>query len=122
LILADTSVWIDHFRADDVTLRKLLQQQMILMHPLIVAELALGNLPQRANILRLLEQLPSASSARLSEVRHLIEARSLFGRGIGLMDAHLLASALIEAPTRLWTRDKRLGLLAEELGIAAGLA
>jgi predicted nucleic acid-binding protein len=122
LILADTSVWIDHFRIGDATLQDLLHRQLILMHPFVVAELALGNLPQRSATLKLLEQLPGAPTARLSEVRHLIESRSLFGRGIGLMDAHLLASVLIQPPARLWTRDKRLDLLADHLSISAGLA
>ncbi len=92
------------------------------MHPYVLAELALGSLPKRKTTLAFLEQLPSLRLARIEEVRHLIEARSLSNRGIGLVDAHLIASVLINPPTRLWTRDKRLAETAKALRIRANLA
>ncbi len=122
MILADTSIWVDHFRIGDSELVALLRTQNILMHPFILAELALGSLNQRAKTLTLLQQLPTAKVALLHEVRHLIEKRSLYNRGIGLIDAHLIASAQLHPHTRLWTRDKRLRSTAEDLGIDADLA
>jgi predicted nucleic acid-binding protein len=121
MILADTSIWVDHFRSGDDELRKQLMNQSILMHPFIVAELALGSLPQRTTILAYLEQLPSARVARLDEVRQMVEGRALYSRGIGLIDAHLIASVLITPSTKLWTRDKRLSGVARSLGIHAKL-
>jgi predicted nucleic acid-binding protein len=122
MILADTSVWIDHFRAGDDELRKQLLSRNILMHPWIVAELALGSLPQRARTVAFLEQLPGIAIARLDEVRQMIEARRLYARGIGVIDAHLIASTFLRPSTRLWTRDKRLADIAKALGIHANLA
>ena len=121
MILADTSVWVDHFRSGDDELRKQLINQHIVMHPFIVAELALGSLPQRAKTLSFLEQLPSLTVARLDEVRKLIEVRSLYTRGIGLIDTHLIASVFLNPSTVLWTRDKRLSDIAKTLGIHANL-
>jgi predicted nucleic acid-binding protein len=121
MILADTSVWVDHFRSGDDELRKQLINQHILMHPFIVAELALGSLPQRAKTLSFLEQLPSLTVARLDEVRKLIEVRSLYSRGIGLVDTRLIASVFLNPSTVLWTRDKRLSDIAKALGIHANL-
>jgi hypothetical protein len=89
----------------------------IAMHPFVVAELALGTLRDRKKTLAYLEMLPQVKVAQLSEVRRMIEAHSLYGRGIGLTDVHLLASALITPYTLLWTVDKRLGSLAEALGV-----
>lgn len=120
MILADTSVWIDHLRSGNKELRKLLNQGQIVIHPFIVAELALGSLRERARTLALLDLLPQARVAHLSEVRLMIEARRLYNLGIGLTDAHLIASAFINS-TPLWTRDKRLRKAAEGLGIHAGL-
>jgi predicted nucleic acid-binding protein len=121
MILADTSVWVDHFRSGDDELRKQLINQHIVMHPFIVVELALGSLPQRARTLSFLEQLPSLTVARLDEVRQLIEVRSLYSRGIGLIDTHLIASVFLNPSTVLWTRDKRLSDIAKALGIHANL-
>ncbi len=91
------------------------------MHPFIVAELALGSLKQRAVQLKALDDLPAVPVARLDEVRHVIETRSLYSQGIGLTDAHLIASILIHPPNLLWTMDKRLSKVAEALGIGATL-
>ena len=121
MILADTTVWVDHFRAANDKLRELLENERIVMHPFIVAELALGSLKQRRVQLEALDDMPAVPVAQLREVRQMIETRSLYSRGIGLTDAHLIASCLIHPPTRLWTNNKRLAEIAETLGIAANI-
>jgi predicted nucleic acid-binding protein len=122
LILADTSVWIDHFRSEDKALRQHLNQGQIVIHPLVIAELALGSLKERTKTLALLDLLPQVQVANLSEIRTLIEARRLYNLGIGLVDAHLIASVLINQPTLLWTRDRPLRKVSETLGIHASMA
>lgn len=122
MILADTSVWVDHFRSGNQELQKALSQGQIVIHPFIVAELALGSLKDRAKTLALLDLLPQVRVAQLSELRLMIESRRLFSLGIGLTDAHLIASVFIDSPTLLWTRDKRLRQVAENLGIHASLS
>jgi predicted nucleic acid-binding protein len=122
LILADTSIWIDHLRSGNKEMRKHLDQGRIVIHPFIIAELALGSLQERTKTLALLDLLPQVRMAQLAEVRLTIEARRLYSLGIGLTDAHLIASVFINSPTLLWTRDKRLRKVAEGLGIHASLA
>jgi predicted nucleic acid-binding protein len=121
LILADTSVWIDHFRAGDKDLQKALSQGQIVIHSWIVAELALGSLRGRAKTLATLDLLPQVRVAQLSEVRRMVEALRLYSLGIGLTDAQLIASIFLEPPTLLWTRDKPLRKVAESLGIHSAL-
>jgi predicted nucleic acid-binding protein len=121
MILADTSVWIDHFRAGNADLRKLLTQRQIAMHPFIAAELALGSLRDRVRTLTSLDMLPRVRVAQLDEVRQMIEARSLYSQGIGLIDAHLIASVFLGPGTLIWTKDKRLRGVASALGIHANL-
>ena len=103
-------------------MRKHLNQGQLVIHPFVIAELALGSLQDRTRTLALLDLLPQVRVAQLSEVRLTIEARRLYGLGIDLIDAHLIASVLINPPTLLWTRDQRLRKAAEGLGIHAGLA
>jgi predicted nucleic acid-binding protein len=122
LILADTSIWIDHLRSGNKEMRKHLDQGDIVIHPFIIAELALGSLRERTKTLALLDLLPQVRVAQLGEVRLTIEARRLYSLGIGLTDAHLIASVFINPSTLLWTRDKRLRKAAEDLGIHASLA
>jgi predicted nucleic acid-binding protein len=122
LILADTSVWIDHLRSGDKELSKQLSQGKIVIHPFIIAELALGSVQDRTKTLALLDLLPQLRVAQLDEVRLTIEARHLYNRGVGLIDAHLIASVFINPLTLLWTRDKQLRKVAEGLGIHVGLA
>jgi len=122
LILADTSIWIDHLRSGNAELRNHLEQGHIVIHPFIIAELALGSLRERTKTLALLDLLPQVRMAQMSEVRLMIEARRLYSLGIGLTDAHLIASVFINSSTLLWTRDKRLRKVAEALGIHAGMA
>src|SRR5665213_2028621 len=102
MLLADTSVWIQHFRRGEPTLAVQLSEGIVLMHPFIAGELACGNLKSRAAILSDLEALAPAKLASDTEVRQLIEALRLWGRGLGWVDAHLLASALL-SHCRLWT-------------------
>ena len=117
MILVDTSVWVDHFRSRDRVLVELLSNDRVSMHPFVRGELALGNLRPRAEILRLLADLPQASVADESELLHIVERRKLMGLGIGLIDAHLLASALLDK-NKLFTRDRRLLAVATRLRIA----
>jgi hypothetical protein len=126
LILADTSIWIDHFRSGNRStnkeMRKLLNEGQIVIHPSVIVKLALGALRDRNKTLALLDRLPQVQVAQLSEVRRMIEARRLYSLGIGLTDAQLIASVFINPSTLLWTRDKRLRRAAEGLGIHAGMA
>jgi predicted nucleic acid-binding protein len=117
-ILADTSIWIEYFRSGNKEMRNALNQGQIVIHPWIIAELALGSLTARAKTLALLDLLPQIQSPRISEVRHMIEARRLYNLGIGLTDACLIASVLMSSSTLLWTRDGRLRRVAETLGIS----
>jgi predicted nucleic acid-binding protein len=121
VILADTSVWIDHFRSGDKALQQALSQRQIAIHSWIIAELALGPLRERAKTLTMLDLLPRVRVAQLSEVRLMIEARRLYGLGIGLTDAQLIASIFLNPPTLLWTRDKPLRRVVGALGIHAAL-
>ena len=118
MILVDTSVWVDHMRANDKALTALLDTGMVLAHPFVIGELALGNLCQREIVLNALADLPRASVATDAEVLHFIERHALFGRGIGYIDAHLLAAVQLTAGAELWTNDKRLHGVAAQLGWA----
>lgn len=118
MILADTSVWVDHLRSGDERLGDRLRRGVIVMHPLVIAELALGSLRQRASLLALLDDLPMLREAETLELRIAIETRQWHGRGIGLVDAALLAACLLAPRTLLWTRGRRLHRIADELGIA----
>jgi predicted nucleic acid-binding protein len=119
MILADTSIWIDHFRSPDPELQKELNNGEIAMHTFVVGELTLGPLPKRKTLLAYLDHLPQLQAASQYEVRQMVEAHSLHNRGIGLIDAHLLAAALINPGTQLWTRDASLRKIAKGLGILA---
>lgn len=121
MILVDTSVWFDHLRVADKALTKLLDSAMVLAHPFVIGELSLGNLRQREAVLAALSDLPSASIATDAEVLHFIDQHALFGRGVGYIDAHLLAAIRLTADAALWTNDKRLHNVAVQLGLAAPL-
>jgi predicted nucleic acid-binding protein len=119
MILADTSVWISHFRATDPELTALLNSTSVLIHPFVIGELALGSFAKRTTILAQLKNLPPANTAAEDEVLAFIESQPLHGLGIGYIDAHLLASVMLTPGSKLWTRDKRLGAAAAKLQIAA---
>lgn len=118
MILVDTSVWIEHLRKGVPQLEAVLEKQQVLVHPFILGELACGNLVNRREVLDLLAALPAATVATHDEALLLIERRALTGRGIGLIDVHLLASAVMTEGGRLWSRDRRLSSVAAELKVA----
>jgi predicted nucleic acid-binding protein len=121
MILVDTSVWIDHLRNSEPVLAELLLQNQVLCHSFVRGELALGNLQQRNKILTALDDLPQAPLVFTEEVNIFIENHQLFGLGIGYVDAHLLASTRLLGNARVWTRDKRLLLVATKLKLAANV-
>ena len=119
-ILIDTNIWVDHFRRKNKDVSALLESERVVMHPYIVAELALGGLRDRWMTLASLESLPELPVAELHEVRQLIEAQRLFTVGIGFVDAHLIASLIIvETPTVLWTEDDALARVAQRMDLLA---
>jgi hypothetical protein len=121
MILADTSIWVDQLRGGNPEMTRLLGGGQIVMHPFIVAEIALGSLHNRQKRLGELEALLEVKVAQLNEVRHMIEAHSLYSKGIGLTDAHLIASCLMTPGTQLWTRDGALQKVARALGLLIDL-
>jgi predicted nucleic acid-binding protein len=118
VILIDTSVWIDHLRAGEPALIHLLNTGWVLSHPFVVGELACGNLKNRHAVLSLLQDLPAAPVATEGEVLFFIERHGLMGKGIGYIDAHLLAAISLAGGGRLWTRDKALSAVAGSMGLA----
>ena len=117
MILVDTSVWIDHLHRADDRLVALLTDAEVCVHPMVVGELALGSLRDRRTVMSLLDELPTLSVASHSEVRHFVEAHALFGRGLSLVDVHLLAALRITPGSGLWTRDRRLHAAATDLAV-----
>jgi len=117
VILVDTSVWVEHLRLDLPRLATLLHKGEVLIHPWVIGELACGNLRDRSQVLELLKGLLAATVASDAEVLLLIEQDRLMGRGIGYVDAHLLAAARL-SHCRLWTQDRRLAAVALEQGVA----
>ncbi len=117
MILADTSIWVDYLRRGNPEMEKNLSQGQIVMHPFIVVEISLGSLRNRRKRLDELEALLEVRVAKLGEVRHMIESRALYAQGIGLTDAHLLASCLMTPGTQLWTLDGAMKKAANALGI-----
>jgi predicted nucleic acid-binding protein len=119
VILVDTTNWIDHLHLGDAILAQLLERRLVLVHPFVIGELAVGSLRRRNAVLTELRSLPMAMLAEDEEVQLFIDRYALFGRGLGYIDAHLLASVRLTPDTELWTRDQRLHAIAEELGLAA---
>jgi predicted nucleic acid-binding protein len=118
MILADTSVWIGHFRSGDAELSRLLDGTQIMTHPHVIGELALGGLPARSAAINLLLKAPSAILASDADVLDLIQREKLAGSGVGYVDCHLLASTRLTPGARLWTHDRGLDALARRLGVA----
>jgi predicted nucleic acid-binding protein len=117
MILADTSVWVDHLRKGNRRLQRLLESGLVVCHPFVIGELACGHLRNRAEVLTLLAALPSATVAGHEEALRLVSDRKLFGKGLGWIDVHLLASALLTGCT-LRTRDRALTTAARALKLA----
>ena len=118
MILVDTPVWIDHLHEPNEHLAFKLETKRVFCHPLVVGEIAMGSLKNRAELLSRLDRLKTIPSATLAETRTLIEKQNLFATGIGLVDAMLLASCLLDPRIKLWTRDRRLHAQASRFGIA----
>jgi len=116
VILVHTSVWIDHLRAGSAALARLLELGLVLGHPWVVGELALGHLGPREEVIGLLASLPQATVATPAEVLILIERHELYEVGIGYVDAQLLAATKLTPGASLWTTDLRLVALSSRLG------
>jgi hypothetical protein len=116
-LLVDTSIWVDHLRRHSAALAAELETERVWIHPFVIGELACGNLRKRSELLHLLGALPQGPVADHHEILSFIEDRRIMGRGLGWVDMHLLASATLAA-IPLWTSDKRLSIVARELGLA----
>jgi hypothetical protein len=115
-MLVDTSIWVQHLRHRQLGLVSLLQRAEVQCHPFIVGELACGSINRRSEILQLLRRLPSAPVVENEEVITFVERHRLMGRGVGWVDVHLLASAVLEG-VLLWSADRRLAAIARSLGV-----
>jgi len=116
MVLVDTSVWINHLRNHDRQLEKVLFNGSVVCHPHIIGELACGNIKNREEIMSLLQALPQIALVEFEEYLYFIEQNQLYGKGIGFVDIHLLASAKL-AQIPLWTADKRLQSASAELNL-----
>ena len=116
MVLVDTSVWVSHFRAENKRLQNLLEFEVVFCHPLIIGELACGNIKHRAEVLSLLEKLPAPQKLEHQEVLLFIDKHHLMGKGLGFIDAHLLAAVYISGLS-IWTEDKSLQISARHLGV-----
>jgi len=118
MILVDTSVWVDHLRSGNTVLAGLLEQNRALMHPMVLGELACGRLRNRRQLLQLWQGMEFLQAVNHAEALYFIEQHELMGKGIGYVDVHLLASVSLVAGVKLWTRDKRLAQIANDMGYA----
>ena len=117
-VIADSCIWIDHIHKADPDLTIQLKRRRIVLHPMIIGEVALGSIADREAVIEELEALPQAKPASHAEVMAMIEWLGLFNCGIGYVDAHLLAAVRQLPNGRIWTRDKKLLVQAERLGVA----
>ena len=118
-VLVDTNIWIDHLRKTEPVLVDLLERDQVCVHQSVITELALGNLKNRSVFLKALERLMIVRNVDDQGVRHLVEERRLWGRGLSAVDFSLLASAVVTPGVSLWTRDKRLRQAARDAGVLA---
>jgi predicted nucleic acid-binding protein len=116
MILVDTSVWVDFLRSGQPSVARCLESALVLCHPWIIGELALGQLTPRHEVIRLLRSLPQVTTATDDEVLTLIERRRPYGLGLGWVDVHLLAAVHLTPDAKLWTTDRRLAAAAAQLG------
>ncbi|HEX4080462.1 MAG TPA: type II toxin-antitoxin system VapC family toxin [Rhizomicrobium sp.] len=122
MILVDTSVWVDHLRSGNAVLAGLLESGMVMTHPFVIGEIALGDLHRRQAVRAALSGLPRASTVTDGEVMDFIERHRLWGRGIGYVDCHLLAAVRLSAGATLWAHDKRLHAAAADLDLATDVS
>lgn len=120
-VLVDTNIWIDHLRKTEPVLVDLLERDQVCVHQSVITELALGNLKDRSVFLKAIERLMVLRNVDDQGVRHLVEKRRLWGRGLSAVDAALLASVVVTPGVSLWTRDKRLRQAARDVGVLAEL-
>lgn len=118
-VLVDTNIWIDHLRTTEPVLVDLLERDQVCVHQSVITELALGNLKNRSVFLKALERLMIVRNVEDQGVRHLVEERRLWGRGLSAVDVSLLASTVVTPGVSLWTRDKRLRQAARDVGVLA---
>ena len=118
-VLVDTNIWIDHLRKTEPVLVDLLERDQVCVHQSVITELALGVLKNRSFFLKMLERLMIVRNVDDQGVRHLVEERRLWGRGLSAVDAALLASVVVTSGVSLWTRDKRLRQAARDVGVLA---
>ncbi|MCY3931699.1 MAG: PIN domain-containing protein [Acidobacteria bacterium] len=118
MILVDTSVWIENLRAPNRELQERVEARQVLCHAMVVGELACGHLPERDRFLEQLKGLPALKTLSADDLLALIERHAWMGKGIGYVDANLLGAVLADGNATLWTTDRKLRQLAEELGIA----
>ena len=117
-VLVDTSVWVEFIRAGNTQLSELLQKGQVLMHDMVIGELACGSAPSRKERLQAMDDLPKIAMAEHSEVLRFIDKHRLFGCGAGYVDNHLLAACILQVDCALWSHDRRLRAASERLGIA----
>ena len=117
MVLVDTAVWVDHLHTNDEHLSMLLENEQIVIHPMIIGELAMGNLANRQQTLEDFAKLPEISVATHQEVLFFVEHHRLMGTGISYIDAHLLTASVLHGETQLWTRDRRMMTVADQLEI-----
>jgi predicted nucleic acid-binding protein len=117
MVLVDTSVWISHLRMGNAMLARLLENEEAACHPFVVGELACGNIRNRAEILGLLQSLPTSIEVTHEEVMEFIHNHRLMGKGLGYVDIHLLASAMLSG-IPIWTLDKTLRAASMRLHFA----
>lgn len=116
MVLVDTSVWISHLRHSNSRLQKLLNEGRVVSHPFIIGELACGNLSNRTEIISLMQSLPMLEAVEDEELLIFIEHNKMMGQGLGFVDIHLMAAAVM-ADIPLWTQDKKLKLACSQLGL-----
>jgi hypothetical protein len=119
VILVDTSIWVEMFRRGrfKAELERLIASDQLCTHPFVIAELACGYLPDRQQTLLEFDKLPALPAMGVADVRYMLETRCLFSKGIGFIDAQLIASCITAHGTQIWTIDKHLGRVAESLGL-----
>ncbi len=118
-VLVDTNIWIDHLRKTELVLVDVRERDQVSVHQSVITELVLGNLKNRSFFLKMLERLMIVRNVDDQGVRHLVEERRLWGRGLSAVDVALLASAVVSPGVSLWTRDKRLRQAARDVGVLA---